>query len=377
MKVCLVAPTCRDSDLPFGGGERYVEELARALATFCTTRLVSFGRHAVRENAGRLERVVLRSWTSDPLTPFSPRLRGAIRGFDIVHTFQYFTLPTFLALRWAKRGGSRTFVTDLGGGGWTPGYQIDQSRWLDAHLPLSAYAARSLPGRNRHHKVIYGGVDLGKFRMRERGVHDGSVVSLGRLLPHKGVHHLIDAMPPDVPLHVIGPVADREYVAGLRNRAAGKRVAFHHDLSDDAVVRYLQAAMALVHPTPVDESGSAQANELLGLAVLEAMACGCPVIASRAASLPELVRDHHTGFLVEPNDPDAIRAAIAGLRGMGDEWQSLSVASRLRVDSDFRWSSVVERCLETYVPSELTAHESGATSRTLDPEGSPVSRWSR
>jgi len=349
MRVCLVAPTCRDSALPFGGGERYVEELARALAERCETRLVSFGPRAIRERPKPgLERLVLRSWTRNPLTPFAPGLRGAIRGFDVVHAFQYYTLPTFLAAFWGHRQRSRVFVTDLGGGGWTPGYQIDQSRWIDGHLPISEYAARSFPGRPRPHRVIYGGVDLDKFRMSDRPEHDGSVVFLGRLLPHKGIHFLMDAMAPDRPLHVIGPVGDPAYLSELRGRAQGKRVEFHHGLSDEEVVRYLRKAMVLVHPTPVDETGSARAHELLGLAVLEAMACGCPVIASRAASLPEIVDDGVSGLLVEPNDPKRIQEGIDTLAADSRLWSQLSAAARSGVEARFTWPLAAERCLAMY-----------------------------
>ena len=355
MKICLVTPTCSDSALPMGGGERYVEELARALARTHRTRLVSFGPRQVRESpAGGAERIVLRSSTRDPLTPFAWGLREAIRGFDVIHAFQYFTLPTFLALFWGKRRRAATFVTDLGGGGWTPGYQIDQSRWLDGHLPLSRYAAGSLPGRPLPHRVILGGVDLERFRARPRPEHDGSVVFLGRLLPHKGVHHLVEAMPPDRELHVIGPVADSTYLALLRQLAGGKRVQFHHGLGDAEVVRYLQKAMVLVHPTPVDDSGSARANELLGLAVLEGMACGCPVIASRAASLPELFEDGVSGALVAPNAPGEIRARIEAFADDLTTWRAASLQAMQSVEARFTWPLTAERCLAAY--RELCAH---------------------
>ena len=349
MRVALVAPTCRDSAIPFGGGERYVEELARALAGSCEVRLISYGPRALRERPQpTLERVILKSWTSAPLTPYAPGLRRLLRDHDVIHAFQYYSLPTFLAARAGKRQGSRVFVTDLGGGGWTPAYQIDQSRWIDAHLPLSEYAASKLPGRPRPYHVIYGGVDLELFRMRERSEHDGSLVFLGRILPHKGIHFLIDAAPPDRAVHVIGPAADAGYLADLSRRAQGKRVTFHHGLSDAEVVGFLQRAMALVHPTPVDERGDAGAHELFGLALVEAMACGCPVIASNAASLPEIVQHGVTGFLLPPPDALAIAAAVGELAASRETWVRFSRESRDRVQTRFTWSEVAKRCSAAY-----------------------------
>src|SRR5690606_8112873 len=133
VKIALVAPTCADSPVPRGGGERSVEALARALADRARVRLVSFARHARTERPRPgLERRILRSWTRDPVTPFSPRLASAIGHPDVLHLFQYHTLPTFLGAWIGHRRRARVVVTDLGGGGWTPGYQIDVSRWIDA-----------------------------------------------------------------------------------------------------------------------------------------------------------------------------------------------------------------------------------------------------
>lgn len=349
MKVCLTSPTCADSDTPQGGGERYVEELAKALSEFVEVVLVSFGRQPRREMSGsRFERRIVRSWTQSALTPFSPKFVSAVASADVVHAFQYFTLPTFVSTWLGHKRGSRVFVSDLGGGGWTPGYHVDISRWIDGHLPISRYAARALPGRPRPVEVIYGGVDLERFACRSNADHDGSLVFLGRLLPHKGVHLLIEALPPTFMLHVIGPVADPAYLRHLKALASHKSVAFHHDLNDAGVVQYLQRAMALVHPTPVDESGDAGANELFGLALAEAMACGCPVIASDVASLPEVVGNSGAGILVRPGDPSELVRAIEHLAGSPDEWRVMSGRARYRVEERFTWRAVAERCLRAY-----------------------------
>jgi glycosyltransferase involved in cell wall biosynthesis len=137
--------------------------------------------------------------------------------------------------------------------------------------------------------------------------------------------------------------------------AAGKRVQFLHDLDDPAVVDQLQRAMALVHPTPVDATGDARAHELFGLAIVEAMAAGCPVIASAVASLPEIVVDGASGFLVPPNDSSAIGRAIERLRSNTELWSQLSLGARRRAEL-FSWPRVAEACLRAYVdPSDKSA----------------------
>ena len=350
-RVCCVSPTYFAADSVLGGGERYAEELARALARSgeVEVRFVSFGRRSANETSEpALERSILRSWTRDPMTPFSPRLLRELRRSDAIHCFQRNTLPTFLAAWWGHRNGVPVFVSDLGGGGWTPGYQIEIACWVTAELPISEYAAADLARTGRRYEVIFGGVDLSRHPLRARPEHDGSLVFLGRLLPHKGIHHLLEGLPEGVPLHVVGSVVDAEYLARLRRLAAGKSVEFHHGLDDAGVITLLHRAMALVHPTPTDRSGSAGANELFGLALVEAMACGAPVIASRAASLPEIVEDGATGFLVSPNDPEAIGAAVREIGADPIRWRSMSAASRKRVEERFTWQRVAERCLSAY-----------------------------
>jgi len=343
-----VSPTYFAPESLIGGGERFAEELGRALARHVDVRFVSFGPRASRvRTAPAHERVILRSWTRRKLCPFSPRLFRELRGADVIHCQQYYVLPTFLAAWYGHRRGSRVFVTDLGGGDWTPGYQIDQSRWIAGQLPLSEYAARELPGRTRPWRVIGGGVDPKRFAMRPRPDHDGSLVCLGRVLPHKGIHGAIAALPGDVTLHVVGPTPDAAYLDRLRDLARGKDVRFRAGLSDEEVVGILQRAMALVHATPVDAQGSAAANELFGLAPAEAMACGCPVIASRAASLPEIVVDGATGLLVPPGDASALRGAIERMRHQLD-WKALSASARRRIEERFTWDAVAVRCLEAY-----------------------------
>ncbi len=345
-----MTPTYFAPESVLGGGERFAEELARAMAGRAEVKLVSFGPRAFRETPRPgYERVVLRSWSRDRMAPFALGLLGELRGADVIHCHQYFVLPTFLAALAGRLRGSRVFVSDLGGGAWTPAYQIDQSRWIAGHLPISEYAARWLHGRNRRHRVIYGGVDLERHPMRPEPAHDGSAVFLGRVLPHKGVHVLIAGLPPGIPLHVMGPTPDPAYLDRLRGLAAGRDVRFHGPLSDAEVGERLGRAMALVHPTPVDERGSAGVHELFGLALVEAMAHGCPVIASDAASLPEIVEPEGSGLLVPPNDPAAIGAALERLRGDAELWRRLSAGARRRVEENFTWERVVDRCLKAYV----------------------------
>lgn len=349
MRVCHISPTYFGLESVIGGGERFAEELARAMATHCDVKFISFGPKAMRHRIGpRYERVILRNWTSSQFTPFSLRLFWELRKADVIHCHQYHALPTFMAAVWGRLRDIPVFVTALGGGGWTPAYHIDQSRWIAAHLPLSRYAARQLPGRNQRYHIIYAGVDLQQWRMRQALQHDGSVVFLGRILPHKGVHFLIQGLPKDMTLKIIGPILDVHYYNELQGIAREKRVQFLHGLTDDEVRSHLQCAMAIVHPTPVDATGSPGVNELFGLAVVEAMACGCVPVVPKVGPWPEIVEDGISGLLIPPNCPQGVQEALERLRQDNAWWVQLSQGARTRVEQNFTWDRVVERCLEAY-----------------------------
>lgn len=349
MKVVHVSPTYFAPESILGGGERFAEELSRAMSKRMNVRFVSFGAKAKQEwRSATYERVILRSRSSNKLTPFSGRLFNALWDADIIHCHQYYVLPTFLSVLTGTLLRRKVFVSDLGGGGWTPAYHIDQSRWIRAHLPISQYAARNQRFANGERRVIYGGVDLDLYPPRGTPIHDGSVVFLGRILPHKGIHFLIRGLPDDVRLKVIGPIGDREYYANLRVLAELKNVEFLHGLCDTEIRDQLGKAMVLVHPTPVDSRGNAGANELFGLAVVEAMARGCVPIVSNAASLPELVQHEISGLVVPPNEPELIRGGIQSLREQPLLWTAMSLAARRRVETEFTWERVVDRCLNAY-----------------------------
>ena len=146
----------------------------------------------------------------------------------------------------------------------------------------------------------------------------------------------------------IGCVILHEPTGRIIGRGYNRRIVDRDPTAHAEVIAILRRAMALVHPTPVDAGGTAGAHELFGLALVEAMACGCPVVASRAASLPEIVVDGENGLLVAPNDPAAIAAALRRLAGEPGLWERLSAAARRRVEETFTWDRVAERCLAAY-----------------------------
>jgi glycosyltransferase involved in cell wall biosynthesis len=88
--------------------------------------------------------------------------------------------------------------------------------------------------------------------------------------------------------------------------------------------------------------------ELLGQTLLEGMACGTPVICTDVASMPEVVIDGVTGFVVPPNNPSALAEKLVWLTEHPSEARRLGEAARKHVLEKFTWPRVVKRCLEIY-----------------------------
>jgi glycosyltransferase involved in cell wall biosynthesis len=198
--------------------------------------------------------------------------------------------------------------------------------------------------------VILGGVDVNKFSPGDGRAQADAVLFVGRLLPHKGVHDLIDAVPADLPLRVIGRAMDAEYLNTLRARAAGKCVTFLHDTTDAQLVEEYRKALCVVLPSiyTTPDGRTTPVPELLGQTLLEAMACARPAICTDVASMPEVVVDGQTGYVVPPNNPAALARAVDLVRQDPPLAARLGLAGRERVPTTFRWDQVVDRCLEAY-----------------------------
>lgn len=338
----------------FGGAERYAFELARAMAERVPTQLLSFGTVPRQEQFGRLAITILGpAWRvrGQATNPLHAGLIRAVAAADIVHCHQQHVLSSSLAAVLCRLTGRRVFVSDLGGGGWDLSAYVSTDRWYHGHLHISEYS-RTVYGHQDKPwaRVILGGVDTEKFSPDPSVRRDGTVLFVGRLLPHKGVNDLVNAAPPDVPVELIGQAYNPRFLGDLKALAAGKRVNFRHDCDDAALVRAYRKALCIVLPSVYRTLYGDQTKvpELLGQTLLEGMACGTPAICTNVASMPEVVEDGVTGFVVPPNDPDTLGNRIRWLRDHPAEARKMGEAARQRMLDKFTWGAVVRRCLEIY-----------------------------
>ena len=332
-----------------GGGDRYAFNLARALRASCDVTLISFGPRRRELNDDGLHRLVLPATGKDTDNP-QPRLGPLLRErFDVMHVFQLRSLVTSMLAALCRVRGIPLVVTDAGGGGRSLMYRLRLYSLVPSFVLISDFSRRLLPRSiwNRA-RVIKGGIDLARFRF-SGAPRRRQVVQVGRIMPHKGINYLLDAAGSDIPVVVAGKVVDQNYYQYLRRQSEGRPVTFLIDAPDRVVAElYEESAVTVGASVYQDVFGGEWPNsELLGLTLLESMAVGTPVVCTDVGGMPEYVVDGVTGYVVQPNDPAAIRAKLELLLGDPKLAAKMGSAGHAHVQQ-FSWQRVADQVAAEY-----------------------------
>lgn len=360
LRVCHVSPTYFADGSHIGGGERVPSSLARAMASEADVTLVSFGpERASRVVDGLAQEIFPLPGAWSTFETGVMAVVDVLHGFDVVHCHQHPFLVTAVAARAGRAAGAHVFVTDHGGADARAAPMVaDSIGDITGLLAMSAFSLRNLPA-GIPHRVIFGGVDAA-FLAVPKQASGPRILYIGRIVPHKGIDVLIDALPSGVALEIHGRPYHADYLDLLHRRAHGKTVEFRTDSSDADLRAALSRASALVLPSVHRDcyGGTHRLPELLGLVLLEAMATATPVVCSDVGGMPEIVRDGETGFVVPPGDAAALRDRLERIVGDGGLAARLGAAGRAEVRERFTWDAVASRCLRAY--AELAE---GAASR--------------
>jgi glycosyltransferase involved in cell wall biosynthesis len=199
-----------------------------------------------------------------------------------------------------------------------------------------AYVAISAADRHRdltyaatvHHGIPVQDVPVGP------GSRDGTLVFLGRIHPDKGTDTAIEvARRTGRPLVIAGIVQDRDYFeAQVRPHLDGDQVRYVGPVGPEERDRLLGEADALLHLVRFAEP--------FGLSMVEAMACGTPVVATPLGAVPEVVADGRTGRLVADVD-----GAVQAVQALGEIDRA---ACRTHVEERFSVERMVAGYLEVY-----------------------------
>jgi glycosyltransferase involved in cell wall biosynthesis len=192
--------------------------------------------------------------------------------------------------------------------------------------------------------VVHNGVDSQRFSPGTKA-NSPHVVFVGRLRRYKSVDVIIRAMPtilqkiPELHLDIVGsgPMADE-----LRNLAemlcVASSVQFHGFVNELDKVELLRRAHIAIQPSM---------KEGWGLTVIEANACGTPVIAANVPGLIDSVVHDETGILVPYGDPNALAQEVVALLTDSGRLLRLSQAA-VEWAGRFNWEQTARSCLELF-----------------------------
>jgi len=301
VKIAIVSSVAwRTPPLDYGPWERVASLLTEALVA--RGEDVTLFATADSVTAGALESVLPHGYASDP--SMDGRVWEAMHvghalersgDFDIVHNHLDW-LPLAFAGSWEAP--LVTTIHGFSGPDILPAYARAASNYVsisdsDRSAELDYLA------------TVHHGIDLGEFEATTEAGDD--LVVLGRIHPDKGTADAIEiARLSGRRLIICGPVVDSRYFAEqVEPFLDDERVVHLGSIGPAERSRVLGASAVLLHPIHFAEP--------FGLAVVEAMACGTPVVAYRRGAMPELIDEGVTGFTVLDADSavDAVGRAAA------------------------------------------------------------------
>lgn len=348
LRVCHVSLT-----LKTGGLERLLADIARHHdANRCRPEFLAIseiGRFAdIIRDAGCTVHVLQPSGRVGQLRQMTNLFRTG--RFDVIHTHN--TYPHIYASIAARLAGVPVVVNtrhgQRAGHGWKSRTQF---RWASHLVNKIIAVSDDAAGLCVHadgvaeRKVIriWNGIDADDFRFR--GPSQAPIaVSVARLSAEKDFPTLLRAMKiavatvPELKLKLAGDGPEREKLEQLsRDLELSKHVEFLGDCRD--VPSLLAQAGFFV---------SSSLTEGISLTLLEAMAVGLPVIATRVGGNTEIVDAPRTGRLVPSANPEALAAAIVEMCRQPESWMQMGIAGRQRVEEHFEVKRMVSDYEELY-----------------------------
>lgn len=266
-------------------------------------------------------------------------------GYDIIHLQKpYDIAPALLARR---LGGARV-VLGCHGEDFYPGDTLLAPR-VDAAVSCSRFNARTVAARYGFEpQVVFNGIDTTLFRPvppdpafpRREGMR--RLLWVGRLQPWKGVDIAIRALQhiPRAELLIAGDGETRADLERLvEDLSLADRVRFLGSLPRGRLPALYAAADLLL--------ATSFASETFGIGLVEAQACGLPVVASRFGGFPEVIDEGRTGLLVPPRDHEALATAVREL--LDDLTRRVAMADAAPAwAAQFAWPAVTDRVEAAY-----------------------------
>lgn len=314
------------------------------------------------------------------LTKLTERL-----GVDIIHA--HWVLPNGPVARRVAQVTGRPLITSLHG---SDVYLAERNRWFSK---AARYALKgsdwvtACSGNLRDRAVRIGatasnsvvipyGVDMDRFTVRQPqanvlrrsfGVSEGELVilALGRFVHKKGFQDLIAALPsivdavPGVKLILAGDGDLRKhYLDQIHSLGVEASVLLPGRVASDDVPGIMAIADVFVMPSITDSEGNVDG---LPNVVLEAMAAGKPVVATRVGGLSELIEHGKTGMLVPERSPQCLSREIIKLLSDPEARENVGNRGSEHVRKNYNWASAARAFVDLYQHA-VEGHRSGLSS---------------
>ena len=178
------------------------------------------------------------------------------------------------------------------------------------------------------------------------------VFALGRIVLKKGFDILIQALPyvrsecPQTTVIIGGDGSDLARLKALaKEKGVSDIIRFPGTINRSWVPIYFHLSDLFVLPAVVDPMGNMDGCPIV---ILEAMACGKPVVSSEISGIPVVVRNGRTGSLVEEKNPEALAKAIIFLLKDSERREQFGKAGQQRIRHELTWTKTIEQFLLIY-----------------------------
>jgi glycosyltransferase involved in cell wall biosynthesis len=178
------------------------------------------------------------------------------------------------------------------------------------------------------------------------------ILYAGRLIDLKGVDYLIRALPAvlkkfsETKLVVVGAGPMKDDLMNLSARLSlSDKVIYIDKVPQEKLLEFYTSANLFVLPSIVNEKGE---TEGLGVVLLEAMACGLPVVGSDVGGIPDIIKDGETGLLARQKEPDSLAEKITRIFSDAPLRRKLVENGYQMVEKKFSWDTISEKFIEIY-----------------------------
>lgn len=332
MNVALLAPIAwRTPPQHYGGWELVASQLAEGLVrrghtvtlfatadSLTTAQLESVCPHPLNQPGSQLDRRVY-----ETLHIAHAYERAAALGVDLLHNHAgCFGVPP-------ARTASFPVVTTLHGSAAETGSRTLYEQYAEQPYVSISDAERRLAPELNYAATVYNGIDVASFTVHPSP--EDYLIVLGRMSPDKGIHLAIRVAQRCGRRLVLAGIVPAENQAYFEQQVQPHlkegSVEFVGPVNHAQKNRWLSRAYASLHLVTYEEA--------FGLTMAESMACGTPVVAVRRGSVPEVIEDGKTGFVIPADSDNAVvDATVQALARVGSlDRQQVRTDAQRRFDT--------------------------------------------